>query len=188
MPLRQPSASDPPWIPFELCTTSVLHGTQLNETYAIYSKYDPQTAESNKDYSMTSPPAADGGDHPCKSHCTSAIVDAINPVGTLVGSCQVGISYDYCPSMVVIASWIGGCPLSLPYTFTVPELPGSDKAWTNEECDREIYQNAAVVALTGTADTFVGPAVYRVNSFLDGSCANTAGTDDVYPAPGDQVF
>ncbi|GAA5880827.1 hypothetical protein JCM1840_003295 [Sporobolomyces johnsonii] len=183
---------------------------ELNEPYAIYSKYDPQTAEANKDYSMTSPLAADGSDYPCKSRCTSAIVDAIDPVATLVsgsdftwnlagtavhngGSCQVGVSYDYCSSMVVIASWIGGCPLSLPYTLKVPELPGSDKAvfwwsWTNEEGNREIYQNAAVVAITGTADTFVGPTVYRVNSFSDGSCINTAGIDDVYPAPGDQVF
>ncbi|GAA5900370.1 hypothetical protein JCM5296_001411 [Sporobolomyces johnsonii] len=182
----------------------------LNEPYAIYSKYDPQTAEANKDYSMTSPLAADGSDYPCKSRCTSAIVDAIDPVATLVsgsdftwnlagtavhngGSCQVGVSYDYCSSMVVIASWIGGCPLSLPYTLKIPELPGSDKAvfwwsWTNEEGNREIYQNAAVVAITGTADTFVGPTVYRVNSFSDGSCVNTEGIDDVYPAPGDQVF
>lgn len=79
---------------------------------------------------MTSPLDKAGADWPAKKRCTSEILSALNPVATLVsgedfewnlggtavhngGSCQVGISYDSCETMVVLASWIGGCTLSL---------------------------------------------------------------------------
>lgn len=95
---------------------------------------------------MTAPLAKTGDDWPAKKRCTSEILSALEPVATLVsgadfewnlagtavhngGSCQVAISYDSCETMAVLASWIGGCPLSLPYTFKVPELPGADRAF-----------------------------------------------------------
>ncbi|GAA5901841.1 uncharacterized protein JCM6883_000413 [Sporobolomyces salmoneus] len=183
---------------------------ELLEPLAVYSKGDPQTPEANKDYSMTSPLDKAGADWPAKKRCTSEILSALNPVATLVsgedfewnlggtavhngGSCQVGISYDSCETMVVLASWIGGCPLSLPYTFKVPDLPGADRAffvwaWSNRSGNRELYQNVAVVAVQGSASEFVGPSMFRANTFGDGVCNNPETIDIVYPAPGDQVF
>jgi len=141
----------------------------------------------DRDYSMTAPLEKDGSNYPAKSRCTAEILASLSPVATLVsgeeftwnllgtavhngGSCQVGVSYDACSSMVVLASWIGGCPLSLPYTFKVPDIPGADKAffwwsWSNQSGNRELYQNVAVVAITGTASEFTGPTVFRANTF-----------------------
>lgn len=50
-----------------------------------------------------------------------------------------------------------------------------------------MYQNAAVVSVSGTAKSFTGPQIYRVNTFGEGVCVNTEGTDDVFPNPGPQV-
>ncbi|GAA5984442.1 hypothetical protein JCM11641_000139 [Rhodosporidiobolus odoratus] len=183
---------------------------ELSEPYGIYSKNDPQTPEANKDYSMTAPLAKDGSDWPAKGRGTSEIVSALEPVATLVagkdfswnlggtavhngGSCQVGMSYDNMKTQVVMASWIGGCPLELPYTFTVPDIPGCDKclfwwSWFNQSGNREMYQNAAVVTVSGKADSFTGPSAFRSNTFGDGKCENPEGTDVVFPNPGDQVF
>lgn len=79
---------------------------------------------------MTSPLEKDGSNYPAKKRCTSEILSALTPVATLVsgedfewslagtavhngGSCQVGITYDNCETIAVMASYIGGCPLSL---------------------------------------------------------------------------
>ncbi|GAA5936894.1 uncharacterized protein JCM15063_000093 [Sporobolomyces koalae] len=182
---------------------------ELLQPYAVYSKSDPQTPEANKDYSMTAPLSDSGSDYPAKKRCTSEILSALSPVATLVsgedfewklggtathtgGSCQIGITYDNCATIAVIASYIGGCPLSMPYKFKVPDLPGADKAffvwaWSNRSGNRELYQNVAVVAVKGSASEFKGPTMFRANTF-GGSCINPEGTDVVYPAPGDQVF
>ncbi|KAM0749742.1 hypothetical protein T439DRAFT_381314 [Meredithblackwellia eburnea MCA 4105] len=156
---------------------------------------------------MTAPLDATGKDWPCKLYAKKAAVDALKPVATLVsgqnyqwalqgtavhegGSCQVGVSYDLMKTNVIMASYIGGCPLAGKYTFKVPALPSSDKAlftwqWWNKAGNREMYQNCAVVAIKGNADTFVGPQSYRANT---GSCTNTEGVEDVFPNPGSQVF
>ncbi|GAA6009889.1 hypothetical protein JCM11491_000853 [Sporobolomyces phaffii] len=182
---------------------------ELKLPYAVYSKLDPQTQEADKDYSMTSPLEKDGSNYPAKKRCTSEVLSALTPVATLVsgeefewnlagtavhngGSCQVGITYDNCATIAVMASYIGGCPLSL-YKFKVPDLPGADKAffvwaWSNRSGNRELYQNVAVVAVQGSASEFTGPSMFRANTFGGGVCVNPEGTDVVYPAPGDQVF
>ncbi|BGP13293.1 hypothetical protein JCM10213v2_001212 [Rhodosporidiobolus nylandii] len=115
------------------------------------------------------------------------------PYAIYSSSCQVSISYDFMETQVVLASYIGGCPLSLPYTFTVPDIPGADKAcfiwsWFNYSGNREMYQNAAVVAVSGTADSFTGPNIFRANTFGDGVCNTPEGTDFVFPNPGEQVI
>ncbi|GAA5854524.1 hypothetical protein JCM9279_000828 [Rhodotorula babjevae] len=184
---------------------------ELSSPPAIYSKSDPQTAEANKDYSMTSPLEKDGSNWPAKGRATKDIVDGIEPVATLVagddfswdlagtathngGSCQVGVSYDYMETQVVIASWIGDCPLKKPYTFKVPEkLPGCSKclffwSWFNKTGNREMYQNAAVVSISGTSTSFTGPQAFRMNTFGDGVCSLTAEEPVVFPAPGEQVI
>ncbi|ORY90911.1 hypothetical protein BCR35DRAFT_328665 [Leucosporidium creatinivorum] len=175
----------------------------------INSKNDPQTPEASKDYSMTAPLNQDGSNWPAKGYATSETVSALNPVATLVageeftwttegtathngGSCQVGISYDLLATTAIMASWIGECPMSGSYTFTVPDIPGSEKAlflwvWFNKTGNREMYSNAAVVAVSGTATSFKGPSPFRANTFADGSCINTEGVDQGFPNPGDQT-
>ncbi|BGP37141.1 hypothetical protein JCM10449v2_001045 [Rhodotorula kratochvilovae] len=183
---------------------------EMSSPYAIYSKSDPQTAETNKDYSMTAPLDKGGSDWPAKGRATKEIVDATDVVATLVagedfswdlagtathngGSCQVGVSYDYMETQVVIASWIGDCPLKKPYTFKVPDIPGCDKcvffwSWFNKTGNREMYQNAAVVSISGTATSFTGPQAYRMNTFGEGVCSIIEEVVAVFPNPGDQVF
>ncbi|KWU45637.1 hypothetical protein RHOSPDRAFT_32559 [Rhodotorula sp. JG-1b] len=177
---------------------------------AINSKSDPQTVEANIDYSMTAPLNKDGSNFPAKKYATKAKLDSLKPVATLVagqefswglggtathngGSCQIAISYDMMETMVVIASWIGGCPLSHPYKFKVPDIPGCDKCffiwdWFNKSGNREMYQNAAVVSISGTAKQFVGPQIFRANTFGEGVCETKEPNELIFPAPGDQVF
>lgn len=51
-----------------------------------------------------------------------------------------------------------------------------------------MYQNAAVVAVTGTAHSYSGPGLFRSNTYGAGICETPEGTDVVFPNPGDQVF
>ncbi|GAA5916029.1 hypothetical protein JCM8208_007493 [Rhodotorula glutinis] len=82
----------------------------------------------------------------------------------------------------------------MPYTFKVPEkLPGCSKclffwSWFNKTGNREMYQNAAVVSISGTSTSFTGPQAFRMNTFGDGVCSLLAEEPVVFPAPGEQVF
>ncbi|GJN87905.1 hypothetical protein Rhopal_000860-T1 [Rhodotorula paludigena] len=162
---------------------------ELNSPYAIKSQFNKANVEPNIDWSMTSPLALDGSNWPAKGYATSATVDALEPVATLEagkefswdlagtathngGSCQVGVSYDYMETQVVIASWIGQCPLEK----------------FNKTGNREMYQNAAVVAISGTATEFTGPQAFRINTYGKGVCYLEEETDTIFPNPGDQVF
>lgn len=102
------------------------------------------------------------------------------------GSCQVGISYDMLKTVAIMASWIGGCPLEGKYTFKVPDIPGADKAlfwwsWFNRTGNREMYNNAAVLAVSSSATSFTGPQPFRANStfrgafWFSGKCSLTVG-------------
>lgn len=155
---------------------------ELSSPPAIYSKSDPQTAEANKDYSMTSPLEKDGSNWPAKGRATKDIVDGIEPVATLVagddfswdlagtathngsvssssslgfappfaheltrslahalrGSCQVGVSYDYMETQVVIASWIGDCPLKKCVARAALDLPVLSRA-DSHDCAQAVH-------------------------------------------------
>ncbi|KAK4052189.1 hypothetical protein OIV83_002484 [Microbotryomycetes sp. JL201] len=215
---------------------SVLSHIELAYPPAIKSTHDPQTAEPDKDYSMTSPLEADGSNYPAKGYATKEAFDKLKPVATLVagqdftwktagtathdgGSCQVGISYDLLKTVAVMASYVGGkfslssiflnervvrsltildcgekgCPLQKDYKFKVPDIPGAEKAlfwwsWFNKSGNREMYNNVAVVAVSGKAKSFKGPVPFRANTFADGSCITTEGKEWLFPNPGDQVF
>ncbi|KAM0792953.1 hypothetical protein ACM66B_002711 [Microbotryomycetes sp. NB124-2] len=190
--------------------SGALFNLQLAYPPAIRSTKDPQTAEADRDYSMTSPLEADGSNYPAKGYATREMFDKLKPVATLVagqdftwktagtathngGSCQVGISYDLLKTVAVMASYVGGCPLKGEYTFKVPDIPGAEKAlfwwsWFNKSGNREMYNNAAVVAVTGKAKSFTGPTPFRANTFADGSCVTTEGKEWLFPNPGKQVF
>uniref|UniRef100_A0A0K3CI17 FGENESH: predicted gene_8.329 protein n=1 Tax=Rhodotorula toruloides TaxID=5286 RepID=A0A0K3CI17_RHOTO len=217
MPEQRPSLR---WLALLLLLAPAAHAhMELVSPYAMWSKSDPQVTEDQKgshnSYSMTSPLKKDGSDFPGKKFVTAEALASYKPVATLVagqefswdlagtathngGSCQVGMSYDLMKTMVVMASWIGGCPLQngtlSPFprsTRTSPTLLARSIfwwSWVNETGNREMYQNAAVVSVSGTAKSFTGPQIYRANTFGEGVCVNTEGTDDVFPNPGPQVF
>ncbi|ORY80245.1 hypothetical protein BCR35DRAFT_304434 [Leucosporidium creatinivorum] len=189
----------------------VLAHIELKSPPGINSKFDPQTAEADKDYSMTSPLNADGSNYPCKGYNTAANYAKLNSVDTLVagsdytitldgtathngGSCQFAISYDQGSTFAVIASIIGGCPIGLEFTIPIPEdLPSASKAtfswtWENFSGNREMYMNCAIVDISGSdATSYTGPSLFRANTFADGSCITTEGEEIVYPNPGPSV-
>lgn len=179
---------------------------------AIRSKYDPQTAEPNIDYSMSNPLLADGSNYPCKGYNTPEAYASTQSVATLTagspfkisfaaggathlgGSCQFSVSYDQGKSFAVIYSVEGGCPLSLTYSVPIPaSLPSSPKAtfaWTwVSRATREMYGNCAIVAINGdsSAKSFTGPGLFRANTLSDGSCISPIDADVVYPNPGKYV-
>ncbi|BGP21841.1 hypothetical protein JCM10295v2_000716 [Rhodotorula toruloides] len=194
---------------------------ELVSPYAMWSKSDPQVTEEQKgshgSYSMTSPLKADGSDFPAKKFVTAEALASYKPVATLVAGQEFSWDlagtathngrrelssrdevrlYDLMKTMVVMASWIGGCPLQKPYKFKVPDIPGCDK-WYAESSPALIDQvsdfmptasSGGLVSVSGTAKSFTGPQIYRANTFGEGVCVNTEGADDVYPNPGPQVF
>lgn len=176
---------------------------------AIRSKYDPQTAEPDIDYSMSNPLLADGSNYPCKNYNTPEAYAALDPVATLTagspfkvqfaaggathlgGSCQFSVSYDQGKTFAVIYSVVGGCPLSYAYSVPIPaSLPSSPKAtfaWTwVSRATREMYGNCAIVAIKGdgSAKSFTGPGLFRANTLSDGTCISPNNADVVYPNPG----
>ncbi|TKA56445.1 hypothetical protein B0A53_02015 [Rhodotorula sp. CCFEE 5036] len=182
---------------------------QLQYPAPIRSKYDPQTAEPDIDYSMSNPLQADGSNYPCKNYNTPEAYAALDPVATLTagspfkvqfaaggathlgGSCQFSVSYDQGKTFAVIYSVVGGCPLSYAYSVPIPaSLPSSPKAtfaWTwVSRATREMYGNCAIVAIKGdgSAKSFTGPGLFRANTLSDGTCISPNNADVVYPNPG----
>ncbi|GAA5949902.1 hypothetical protein JCM3765_007732 [Sporobolomyces pararoseus] len=178
----------------------------------INSKYDPQTIEANIDYSMTSPLNQDGSNFPCKGYNTAEAYKTLKPVATLKagqdfeiefapggavhggGSCQFSISYDQGKTFAVIYSVEGGCPLQSNYSVPIPKgLPAAKSAtfswtWFNKVGNREMYQNCAIVDITGgSSSSFTGPELYRANTFEDGTCTTVEGVEPVFPNPGPAV-
>ncbi|GAA5996845.1 hypothetical protein JCM5350_000506 [Sporobolomyces pararoseus] len=178
----------------------------------INSKYDPQTIEANIDYSMTSPLNQDGSNFPCKGYNTAEAYKSLKPVATLKagenfeiefapggavhggGSCQFSVSYDQGKTFAVIYSVEGGCPLQSNYTVPIPKgLPNANSAtfswtWFNKVGNREMYQNCAIVDITGgSSSSFTGPELYRANTFEDGTCTTVEGVEPVFPNPGPAV-
>lgn len=45
-----------------------------------------------------------------------------------------------------------------------------------------------MVSISGTAKQFVGPQIFRANTFGDDVCETIEGDEIHFPAPGDQVF
>ncbi|KAK2748001.1 hypothetical protein FQN57_001592 [Myotisia sp. PD_48] len=124
-------------------------------------------ANSNIDYSYTSPLRVDGSDYPCKKYHTDPFNTTaqytagqeyeITLAGSAThggGSCQISLSYDAGASFKVIKSMIGGCPLKQTYKFTIPsDAPAGQAllAWSWFNCigNREMYMNCAHVTVSG---------------------------------------
>lgn len=146
--------------------------TQLTLSLAfplpINSKFDK--ANTNPDYSMTTPLNGDGSNFPCKGylgasskHVTASFTAGQTGNFSLMGSathgggsCQVSLSYDNGRTFKVINSILGGCPLQSTYNFAVPSgLPAGNNvvfswSWFNKVGNREFYQNCALVNIQGS--------------------------------------
>jgi hypothetical protein len=100
------------------------------------------------------------------------------------GSCQFAVSYDQGTTFAVVASIIGGCPISMAYSIPLPSLPSATKAlfawsWQNKEGNREDYGNCAIVDIVGTGPgtTYTGPKLFRANAVPDGTCRTLGGQE-----------
>ncbi|TNY23742.1 hypothetical protein DMC30DRAFT_413864 [Rhodotorula diobovata] len=195
-----------------LATAAVSAHMQLVKPLPINSKFDPQTAEANKDYSMQSPLLADGSNYPCKGYNTPSAYSSLDATATLKagssfevefaaggathggGSCQFSVSYDQGKTFAVIHSVIGGCPLQSTYSVPIPSsLPSATKAtfawtWFNLVGNREEYMNCAIVDIQGSSSSgsYTGPGLFRANTLGD-TCITTEGVTPVFPNPGPSV-
>lgn len=178
----------------------------------FHSSYNPNTGY-DIDYDIRSPLNADGSNFPCKGALNLIGTPEGKSVATWApgsqqsftitgntphngGSCQASFSLDQGRTFKVVASYIGNCPVlgDSSYGFTVPsDAPAGDVlfawSWFNNEGNREMYMNCAVVtiaggkkrkrALDGLPDMFVA-------NVGNGICT-WEGTDVDFPNPGAYV-
>ncbi|KAF1986733.1 lytic polysaccharide monooxygenase [Aulographum hederae CBS 113979] len=172
---------------------------QMSNPFPIRSVLDPETQESDKDYSMTSPLNADGSNYPCKGYqndrpirTTATYVAgktySMSLAGTVThggGSCQLSLSYDNGATFKVIKSMIGGCPdpadTDLSYDFTIPSFAPSGQAlfawsWNNHMGRREFYMNCAQVNIVGSS------AARRSNSRRTGEFTSMDSLPNIWKA------
>ncbi|KAK5998000.1 hypothetical protein PT974_00369 [Cladobotryum mycophilum] len=192
------------------------HGhMEMKSPPPLRSKFNPNTPESLKDYSMTSPLAASGSDFPCKGYLNLLGQPAAKSVATWSpgqtvsfsltgsanhggGSCQASLSYDKGKTFKVVHSWVGGCPPSgdSAWSFSLPsDTPAGDAlfAWTwfNQLGNREMYMNCAVITIKPgkkrAADVAFStrPNIFVAN--VNNNVCTTEGKDVEFPAPGPDV-
>ncbi|PQE25398.1 spore coat SP96 precursor protein [Rutstroemia sp. NJR-2017a BBW] len=195
-----------------LCASTINAHLALTWPLSFRAKENPNSVESQIDYSITSPLAASGANFPCKYNdmgtaggksvvTWQAGATANWTVGTGAlhggGSCQVALSYDSGKTFNVIHSYIGSCPtaVSSSASFTVPADAPTGAAmfawtWQNLEGNREFYMSCASVTIEGGSKTRAAPAVafserpslFLVN--LGNGCTSVEGKSVNYPAPG----
>ncbi|XWX00508.1 hypothetical protein V2A60_008528 [Cordyceps javanica] len=198
-----------------LATISHAH-MQMSWPPPFRSQYNPYTTD--VDYSMTSPLDASGDNFPCKGYQSllgtpqggsvvtwqpgqaynMTIVGAATHSG---GSCQASLSYDRGATWTAIHSYIGGCPLTSDWHFTLPnDTPAGDNvlfawSWFNKVGNREMYMNCAHVTIApGTSsnsrrdpsDPFSSrPAMFAAN--VNDGCSTAESCDLEFPQPGPDV-
>jgi len=117
------------------------------------------------------------------------------------GSMQVSLSYDSGSTFKVIQSFIGNAPRNTggngvdpnqTYDFTIPQDAASGDAilswsWFNEIGNREMYQNCAVVTITGDGTNKLesNPDMFVAN--VGNGCATVENVDLDFPNPGPNV-
>ncbi|QPG95430.1 hypothetical protein C2857_000635 [Epichloe festucae Fl1] len=197
---------------------------QMSYPPPFRSRHNPYTDTTDTDYSMTSPLESSGSDFPCKGY--HALLDT--PQGRSVaawragqsynitvegsathggGSCQVSLSYDRGGSWRALRSYVGGCPLSPAWAFTLPGDAPSGEAlvawsWFNRLGNREMYMNCAHVTVLGRqqqqqqqvvrrrapplSDPLgARPAMFVAN--VGNGCGTLEGADVLFPHPGPDV-
>lgn len=177
------------------------------------SRYNAYTTDI--DYSMTNPLNQAGADFPCKGYHSllggpqGGSVVTWSPGQTYNwtltgsathngGSCQASLSYDSGNTWTVVHSYIGGCPLSPTWDFTLPNDTPAGSAlfafsWHNNIGNRELYMNCAHVTIEGSAavsqppeDPFSSrPATFFAN--IGNGCSTVETFDVMFPNPGPDV-
>lgn len=174
-----------------LAAGSAMAHMNMNDPAPLSYKGNPNTAEANIDYSITSPITA--AQYPCKNTldlmgtADGAAVTTYSPGQSATmsveggafhngGSCQLSLSYDKGSSFTVIKSFIGGCPTSSggTFSFTIPEdAPEGDDVvfawtWVNKTGNREFYMSCAVVNIkSGGAKRAIVANEKRAVAFAD---------------------
>ncbi|KAI9923492.1 hypothetical protein MW887_008604 [Aspergillus wentii] len=173
-------------------------------------------AQSNPDYSYTSPLDASGSDYPCKGYANDMFTSVSNYTagkeytlsleGTAThegGSCQIALSYDQGQSFHVIKSILGDCPLAKNYRFRIPGNAPSGQAllawtWFNKVGNREMYMDCAQVTVQTdrepghsqpVSQTAFGdlPPIFLANINKEGQCRTKEGEAVNFPRPGHDV-
>ncbi len=184
---------------------------QMSWPPALRSSFNPYTTDI--DYDMTAPLHADGGDYPCKGY--HSLVDT--PQGRAVvswqpgqtynftlagsvthggGSCQVSLSLDKGQSWKVIHSYVGKCPMSPTWQFTLPADTPTGNAlfawsWFNKFGNREMYMNCAHVSIDPVSALNKQSEAYSINerppiftANIGNGCGTIEGFDLAFPQPG----
>ncbi|KAJ3495106.1 hypothetical protein NLG97_g3632 [Lecanicillium saksenae] len=193
----------------------VSHGhMQMSWPPALRSKFNPYTT--NIDYDMTAPLQSDGSNFPCKGY--HSLLDTqqgtsvvtwetgqtynFSLAGTAThggGSCQASLSFDGGSTWRVLHSYIGDCPLSTTWQFTLPDSMPTGSAlfawsWFNKFGNREMYMNCAHVTIEGgssSAEPADGdqmgqrPTMFAAN--VGNGCGTAEGYDLAFPQPGPAV-
>ncbi|KAK2590710.1 hypothetical protein QQS21_011604 [Conoideocrella luteorostrata] len=186
---------------------------QMSYPPPFRSKHNPYTTD--VDYSMTSPLESSGSNFPCKGYHKLLNTPQGKSVATWQagqsysitvegsathsgGSCQVSLSYDGGSSWKAIHSYIGGCPLTPNWEFTLPDdTPSGDAlfawSWFNKVGNREMYMNCAHITINGArkvrrspSDPLSSrPAMFVAN--VNNGCGTLEGADVLFPNPGPDV-
>ncbi|KAM5462247.1 putative DNA-directed RNA polymerase [Microsporum ferrugineum] len=175
----------------------------------------------NKDYSYTSPLRSDGSDYPCKGYHKDPFkptaqykaggeysIEIVGGASHGGGSCQVSLSYDAGQTFKAIKSFIGSCPLTKRYKFTIPSNAPSGNAllawtWFNRLGNREMYMNCAHITISGSSGSPAGnskmalsgqatalqglPNIFLANINQPSQCKTDQSKDVVFPFPGHAV-
>ncbi|KAL3452220.1 hypothetical protein BJX65DRAFT_175449 [Aspergillus insuetus] len=198
-----------------LWASSTYGHIQMSKPFPVRSPLNP--ANSEKDYSYTSPLSTDGSNYPCKGYHKDPFVSVasysqgqtyqIELQGSAThggGSCQISLSYDNGQTFQVIHSMLGGCPLQSSYNFQVPADAPSGQAllawsWFNKIGNREMYMNCAQVTIGSGAreagftsisrrDAFSSlPPLFIANVNGPGQCKTIEGQEVNFPLPGPDV-
>ncbi|EFQ96892.1 hypothetical protein MGYG_08815 [Nannizzia gypsea CBS 118893] len=203
---------------FHACHTAYGH-MQLAKPFPVRSPLNKENT--NKDYSYTSPLRSDGSDYPCKGYHKDPFKPtaqykagqeySIEIAGGAThggGSCQISLSYDSGETFKAIKSFIGSCPLSKQYKFTIPSNAPSGNAllawtWFNRLGNREMYMNCAHVTISGSNDSSAGnskvalsgqaaalqglPNIFLANINQALQCKTDHSKEVVFPFPGQSV-
>ncbi|ATY63528.1 extracellular protein [Cordyceps militaris] len=187
---------------------------EMKSPPALRSSFNPNTGD-NVDYDIRSPLNSDGSDFPCKGDLGLLSTPAGRPVATWApggtysfvihgntphdgGSCQASLSFDGGRTFKVVHSYVGNCPVDgdSSYQFTLPgDTPAGQAlfawSWFNNEGNREMYMNCAVVTIAGgRTRRDAAPLAGRPDMFVanvgNGVCTYE-GTDLEFPQPGPDV-
>ncbi|KAK3326034.1 hypothetical protein B0H66DRAFT_530037 [Apodospora peruviana] len=197
-------------LPSETAILQVAAHMQLTSPPPLRSTHNPHTGPL-PDYSMTTPLSSDGSNFPCKGYLSllgtpQGASVATWPAGSTQhmtisggavhggGSCQASLSVDAGQTWHVLHSYIGACPaingdssFSFRVPGDVPETKGAVFSWTwfNNLGNREMYQNCAVVDITGgrSGDDFgQRPAMFVAD--VGNGCTTVDSRDVLFPDPG----